>query len=185
MLKPSHFRPPYTKQIISDAETEIKSSSILRTKVQSISTIQPKTKSISMLTLNPSDLRPVSKNRDIFDHHHPHEKQVNRSSHSKRVNFGPNTVNFDPPHKDQITFDPSTKAKSNSIPPVKIMLISTPLLKSINPISILKSSHFRCLHTKTKWISIYTLKPSLFGPHTKSKSISIPRLKSSPVRSPT
>ena len=59
-------------------------------------------------------------NRVNFDHHHPQKKQVNRSSHLKQVNFGPYTVNFDPPHRKQVTFNPSTKTKPNSIPHTKI-----------------------------------------------------------------
>ena len=113
-----------------------------------------------MFTLKPSDLRPTCKNRVNFDHHRPHKKQVNRSSHSKQVNFGPHTVNFDPPHKNHFTFHPNTVTKSNSTPHTKIEIISTPVLKSsqFDPHSKIKSTpmlphkiQFNFdLHTKTK-----------------------------------
>ena len=117
-----------------------------------------KTKSISMITLIPSDLLPVSKNRVNFDHYQLHKNQVNRSSHSKQANFGPYTVNFDPAHKKHFTFDPKTKSRWNSIPQTKINLISTPILKimsnwsplsnHVKSISTVKSRQLRCLHAK-------------------------------------
>ena len=150
------------------------SSLTLHTEIKSILTIQTRTKPISMLTLKPGDWRPASKNRVNFDHH-PRKSRVNRSSPSKQVNFGPHTVNFPPPHKRQVTFDPNIKSKSNSIPHTKIKLISMSPLK------------LWCLRTKTKLISIHTLKPSIFrpshkkqvisGPYTEVKSISIPTIK--------
>ena len=138
-----------------------------------------------MFILKPSDLRPASKIRVNFDHHHPHKNEVHRSSHSKQVNFGPLTVNYDPPHKKQVTFDPNAKTKSNSIPHKEMKLISTPLLKSkVSSIPTLKSSQFGCLHTKTKLISIHTLTPSVFEPHSITKSIRISAVKSSQFPSP-
>ena len=76
---------------------------------------------------------------------YPHNNRINRSSHTKQVSLGPYTVNSDPTHKNQVTFDLNTKTKSNSIPHTKIKLISMPLLKS-----------------------------SQFDPHSKIKSISMP-----------
>ena len=114
--------------------------SIPHTETNQISTNHTKTKSISMLTLKPSYeyLRPAFKNQVNFDH--PHKNQVYRL-HKKQVNFGPHTVNFDPPHKKQVNFDSNTKTKSNSIPHTKNRLISTPELKSsqFDPHSISKS----------------------------------------------
>ena len=118
-----------------------------------------------MLTLEPSDLRPASQSRINFDNHHPHKKkQVNRSSHLKQANFGPHTVEFDLPHKKQVTFDPNTKTKWNSITHTKIKLILTPLLKSsqFHPHPEIMSSSMP--HTKTWLIWIHTPKPSIFRP---------------------
>ena len=129
-----------------------------------------------------------STNRVNFDHHHPHKNQFNRSSHSKKANFGPHTVNFDPTRKKQVTFDPNTKTKSNSIPHTKIKF-RRHHWNHVNSIPALKSSQFWCVHTKTKLVSIHTLKPSIFRPHAKNqvnsdpctevKSILIPTIKSS------
>ena len=123
-----------------------------------------------MLTLRKTKrLRPASKCRVNFDHH-PHKNQVHRSSHSKQVNFGPYTVNLDPPHRKHVTFDPDTKTKSNSIPPTKIKLIPRPLLQS---------SQFDP-YSKIKSISMPSHKDQVnFDPHTKTKYFSIPTQKSS------
>ena len=137
-----------------------------------------------MLTLEPSYFRPASQSRNNFDNHHPHKKQVNRSSHLRQANFGPHTVEFSPPYKKQVTFDSNTKNKSNSITHTKIKLISTPLLKS---------SQFYP-HPKIKSSSMPPHKNRVnFDPHTKTtyfltptqpKSIPIPTLTSSQFRSP-
>ena len=125
-----------------------------------------------MLALKPSDLGPVSKIRVNFDHHHPPINQVNRSSHSKQLNFGPHTVNFDPSHKKHVRFDPNTKNKSNSNPHTRIKLISTPILKScrIDPhckimsISMPPDKNQVNLysHIKNKYFWTSTQKPSQF-----------------------
>ena len=73
--------------------------------------------------------------------------------------FSARTRQFDPPNKKTVTFDPITKTKSTKIP-TKIKVISSPLPKS---------SQFQCLHTKTKFISIRKLKPSIFRPRRKEE----------------
>ena len=121
-----------------------------------------------MLTLEPSDLRPASQSRINFDNHHPQKKKhVNRSSHLKQANFGPHTVEFDLPHKKQVTFDPNTKTKSNSIHQTKIKIISTPLSSQFDLHSKIKSASMP--QTKTKIISIHTIKPSLVRPARKKQ----------------
>ena len=156
------------------------SSLTLHTEIKSMSTAQTRTKSISMLTLKPSDWRPASKNRVNFDHHRPSKNQVNRSSHSKQVNFGPHTVNFAPPHTKQVNFDPNIKTKSNSIPDTKIKLISTPLLKicqfdprsKIKPISMPphKNQVNFDPHTKTKYPSKNEVNPDLCAKSNQFRS---------------
>ena len=145
-----------------------------------------RTKSISMLTQNQAICGPHLKKWVNSDHHHRHKNPANRSLHSKQVNSGPHTVNFDPPHKKQVTFDPNTKTKLNSIPPKKIKLISTPLLHSsyFDPHSKIKS--FRYLHTKTQ-VNFHPHTNTMYFsiPTQKTKSIPIPTLKSSQIRSPT
>ena len=42
--------------------------------------------------------------------------KIYQSLHLKQVDFGPHTVNGDPPNKKQVTFDPNTENKSNRIP---------------------------------------------------------------------
>ena len=123
-----------------------------------------------MITLRKTKrLRPASKNRVNFDHHHLHKNQVNRSSHSKQVNFGAHMINFEPPHKKQVTVDCNTKTKSNSIPPTKIKLIPRPLLQS---------SQFDP-YSKIKSISMPSHKDQVnFDPHTKTKYFSISKTKS-------
>ena len=69
-----------------------------QTKRKSISTTQTQTKSISMPILTPSQLRPASKNRVNFDHHHRH-KNKSVYNYSQNNYFDPYTVNYDPPHK--------------------------------------------------------------------------------------
>ena len=136
--------------------------SIPYTVIKSTSTAHTKTKSISMLTPKPSDLRPAFKNQVNFDH--PHKNQVYRL-HKKQVNFGPHTVNFDPPHKKQVNFDSNTKTKSNSIPHTKNRLISTPELKSsqFDPHSISKSFPMPRHKNQVN-----------FDPHAKAKYFSTP-----------
>ena len=128
-----------------------------------------------MITLRKTKrLRPASKNRVNFDHHHLHKNQVNRSSHSKQVNFGAHMINFEPPHKKQVTVDCNTKTKSNSISPAKIKLSSTPLLQS---------SQFDP-QSKIKSISMPWHKDQVnFDPHPRAKYFSIPTQKSSQFRS--
>ena len=116
-----------------------------------------------MLTLKRRDLRPPSKSPVNFDHH-PHKNKVHRSSHSKQINFGPRTVNFDPPHKKRVTFDPNAKpSQIRSLE--KNKLISTPLLKS---------SQFDP-HPKIKSISLPHKSQVNFDPHTKTKYFESPR----------
>ena len=160
---------------------QLKSSQLRSTTLKSSQYRPPRPKpSQSMLTLKPSDLRPASKKRVNFDHHHPYENQVNRSQRLKQVYFNPYTVNFDPPHKKQVSIDPNAKTKSNSISHTEIKLISTPRRKSCQ-LPTLKSSKFRCLHTKNKLISIHTLQQSIVrSPQTKS--VPIPTLNSSQFR---
>ena len=135
------------------------------TEIKSVSTTQTKTKSISVLILKPSDLRPAFKNRVNFDHH-PHKNQVNRSLQLKMLI--------------------SARTRSISIPRTKNESLSIPTLKPTQIWCLLYSSQFRCLHTKTKLISIHTLKPSVFrppywnqvnfDPYTEITSISIPHI---------
>ena len=102
------------------------------------------------------------------------QKQINRSSHSKQVNIKPYTVNSDPPQKKQVTFDPNTKNKSNSIPYTEIKVISTPLLKS---------SHF-VPNSEIKSISMPSYKKQfIFDPNTKTKYFSTPTQKPSQLGS--
>ena len=123
-----------------------------------------------MLTLKPSDLRAVSKNRVNFDRHHPHKNHANQSLHLKQVNSGPHTVNFDPSHKNQVNstpllkstqFHPHSKIKPISMPPHEDQFNFDP-------------------HTKTK---VFFLPPrenqANSDPYTEVNSISIPTLKSS------
>ena len=91
----------------------------------------------------------------------------------KQVNLGPHTVNFDPPHKHQVSFDHNTKTKSNSIPQTKINIVSTHPLKSsqIDP------------HYKTKSISMPRHKKQVnFDADTKIKYSLPPRQKPSEFR---
>ena len=178
--------------------SELKSSQVRSLTLKSRQYRPPiqKIKSISMLTLKPSDFRPEYKKRDHFHHHLPPKNQANRSSHPKQGNFGPHTVHFDAPHKNQVTFDLSTKPKSNTIPHTIIKFISAPLLKSskFHPHSKMKSisvpqhknqGNF-VIHTKTKQFSTPTQKPSHFrslqsspinsDPYHKIKSSLMPRL---------
>lgn len=165
------------------------------TDIESISTTPPKPKSISMLILKPRDVRPASKNQFHFDHHHPHENEVNRSSQLKQLTLGPHTVNLGPLHKKQVTLDPNTKAKTFLFPHNKIWLVSIPLLKSsqLDPCSKIKSMSISPQkervnvdrHTKTKYFSTLAQKRSQFRPlhwiqvnfdgQYKIKSILMPR----------
>ena len=70
ILKPSHVRPPDTKQINSDPQNGRQANFDPHTKIKPISTTQTKNNSISILTLKASDLRPASKNGVNFDHHY-------------------------------------------------------------------------------------------------------------------
>ena len=134
------FQPQDTNHIDSYPSTKTKSSATPRTEIKSMSTTQTTTKSKSMPELKPSDSRPASRNRANVDDNHPHKNQVDRSSHQRsphleQVNIGPHMVNFDPPHKKQVTFDPNPKTKSNSIRHTNINSISTPppKLSQFNP----------------------------------------------------
>ena len=120
---------------------------------------------------------------------YPHNNRINRSSHTKQVSLGPYTVNSDPTHKNQVTFDLNTKTKSNSIPHTKIKLISMPLLKSsqFDPHSKIKSismpSHKTQFNfdpiSKTKYFRTQRKNQVNFDPYTEVKSSSIPTIKSS------
>ena len=69
-----------------------------------------------------------------------------------------------PPHKNQGHFDPQIKTKYFSTPTQNVVH-SDPYteVKSIS-IPIIQSSQFWCRDTKTKLISIPTLKPSVVRP---------------------
>ena len=125
-----------------------------------------------MLTLKPNELRPASKKPSKFRPPPPTQKPISRSSHLKQAHFGPHTVNFDPPHKKGVTFDPNTKIKSNSISHGN--QVNFDATTWVNPIPSLKSCHFRCLHTKTKLITIHILKPSSSRPPRKNQVNSDP-----------
>ena len=149
-----------------------------------------------MLPLKSTELRPPSKNRVHFDHHHQHKNQINRAAHLKQVNFGLHTVNCDSLHKN----------KSLSIPALKPNQIRSLTQKSskfrrhyrnqVISIPALKASQFRCLHTKTKLISIHTLETKYFfqpppkkqvncDPYTEVMLTSILTTKSRQFRPPT
>ena len=138
-------RTPHKIQVNIDPDTKTKSFLSPRHKTNQFRSLNWNQVNIYFdAHTKPWDLPPASKKRVSFDHH-SRKHQVNWSSNPKKVNFGPHTFNFDPPHKKQVTFGTNTKTKSNSIPRTKIKLISTPLLKSCQ-----------------------------FGPHSKIKSISMP-----------
>ena len=108
-----HHQPP-SRSIITPKISEFRPAhGQLRSPAQKTSHVDP--------TLKPSDLRPASKNRANLDHHHPRKNQINRPSHSKQVNFGTHTVNF----------DPNTKTMSNSIAHKKIKLMAITKIRPI------------------------------------------------------
>ena len=156
ILKASHFRPPCIKQVNSDPWPEITSSSISHTEIKSISTTQTKAKSISMLTLKPSDLRPASKNESISTTTtHTKTKSINHTQ-NKLISAGTRSISI-----------PRTKNKSRSIPRLdpahkKSSYFRRHQWNQVNSIPTLKSSQFRCLHTKTKLISIHTINTKYF-----------------------
>ena len=82
-------------------------------------------------------------------------------------------------------FRPSDKNKNNFDPYAEIKSISTTHTKtmSIDPYTKIKLVIFGP-HTKTESISIHTLNPSNFGPHTKRMSILTPAKKTSQFRCP-
>ena len=129
-------------------------------------------------------LRPACKNWVNVDHH-PHKEQVSRSLHSKEVNFGRHTVNVEPPHQEQVTFDPNTKTKSNSISDTKIKVVSAPVLKpsQFDPHSKVMSTSMP--RYKTVWISIHTLRLRFFWPPRKSQANSNPYTEVKSILIPT
>ena len=146
--KTKSFSTPDTKKISVDPQTEIRSSSTPHTETKSTSTTQTKTKLISMLTLKPSDLRPVSKILVIFDHHHPHKNQINQPyTKNKLISAGTRSISI-----------PRTKTPSLSIPTLKPSQIRSLTQKSswfrhhywnqVNSIPTLKLCHLRCLTQK-------------------------------------
>ena len=141
----------------------MKSNSIAHTEVKSMSTTPTETMSISMQTHKPNDLRPASKNRVNFDHHHKHKtKSVDNTTYNKCNSTRTQLISI-PRTKQQVTFDPNTKNKSNSTPHRKNKLISTQLLKS---------SQFDP-RSKIKLIVMPPNKNQInFDPHTKPKCFS-------------
>ena len=119
ILKPSHFRPPDTKQTIPihvklnqvnfDPNTKTKSFSTPRHKINQFryrTYFDPhtKTKLISIQRLKPNHFRP------------PYHNQVNSDPYTERnqVKFNPpqqNQLNFVHPHKNEVKFDAHTKTK--------------------------------------------------------------------------
>ena len=161
-----------------------------------------------MLTLQPSDLRPASKNRSLwiptlkpsqirsftlkwcsFRRHC--WNQVNSIPTLNKANFDASTQNdgnLDARSKEQVYSDSYTEVQSISIAAVKSSQLWCRNTKTkVITVPTLKPRIFKFLHqnlvnldpcTEIKSSSIQTPKPSHFEPRTTDKSISMPILKS-------
>ena len=156
---------------------------------KSISTTHKETKSISMLTLKTSDLRPASNTKSTST---TNTKTKSIDHHTWNKVISARTVNFDSLHKKQVNFDPTQKRSQIRSPAQKRSQIRSPTQNLVNldattEIKSIRSPiqnrpKFRCPDTKTKLISIQTLKSSISDRYTKTKSISIQALKSCQVQ---
>ena len=98
-----------------------------------------------MLTLKLRDLQPTSKNKADFDRQH--KTKVNRSPHQKQVHFGPHSVNLDPPHNNQATFDTDTRTKPNLLQHTNKKVNFDPTTESKPNRSLLQNRFkLRCRH---------------------------------------
>ena len=160
------FSNPYTKQMNCDPLNEIKVRTIPHIWIKSISTTQTKKQ---VLTLNPSQSRPVCKKRVNVDHDHQHKNKVDRTLHWKQDHFCLHTVNFDPPHKNKpLSFQTLKPSQIRSLTQ-KSTLFRRHYWNQANSISTLVSGQFRCLHTKTKFVSRHTVTSSSYRPPRKDK----------------
>ena len=188
-LKPSDSRPASKNESISTTTTHPKNKSIdhhtwnklVLARTRSISTPRTKNKSFSILSLKPSHFRSLTRKSSQLGRHNwirvemrsplidPHSKikSFSMSLHKNKLILIHTLaiIFFRPPRKNQVNFDPYTKFKSISIPTV-IHSILTP--RHQNQVDF-------DTFTKTKYVR----------PPQKNKSIPIPTLKSSEVRSPT
>ena len=152
---------------------------IPHTEIKSISITHAKTKSISIHRLTPSDLSFIRKTGQF----RPLTQKPSQSITAlKTSQFARHIVNFDPPHKKQVNFDATTKKKSNSTPQTKT-LISTPPLKSchFDPRSKLKSISMPPLKNQVNFDPDAELKSSQ-SPTLKQSQFGRPTQKSSEIR---
>ena len=147
--------------------------SILDTEVMSISTTRTKTKSLLMLTLKPRDCGPDPKTKSISTTYTKPSQSI--TTLKKKSIFGPHTINFDPPHREQVNFGPNTKTTSNSIPHMKINLIWRLYWSQVNFDARHKNQVSFDPDTKPKYSST---------PAQQTKSILLQTLKLNHVQSP-
>ena len=132
-----------------------------RSKTKSISTTRTTTKSIWCLHWNQVKFDPPHWHQVNVDH--PHKNQVNFQAHLENKWFSASiqvTNQFLPPTQPN-QFNPRTEIKSSSIPQNEI--------RSISAI------------TKTKSMSVHTLRTSIFRPSHKDKINFDPRTKITPI----
>ena len=120
-------------------------------------------KLISIQTLEPNRFRPPI----------PVIKQVNFDAHTKTKQFAARirkSSQIRAPTQKNVKFNPAHKNQLNSDPANVVMSISIPTLIS---------SRFQCLDTKTELVSIQTKTKPISTTHTKTKSISMLTLRPS------
>ena len=115
----------------------------------------------------PSDLPPASINRVNFNHH-PHENQVNRSSHLKQF-FSARRPSISIPRTNKSFSIPKPKPSQMRSLTHKNQTIFDATAIEVNSIPTLKWSQFLCPHTRNKLISIHTLNPNIFRPSPKNQ----------------
>ena len=143
-----------------------------------------------MLTLKTSDFRLAFKNQVNFDHRHNRQIKFFRRLKSSHIRtFDPpdwNQLNLDHPHKKQFVFHvhPKNKRFSASIQVTTHFLQPSQQPNQFHPYTEINSSSI--LHTdtksiatitKTKIVSMLTLKQVIFYTHTKTRSNSTPAKK--------
>ena len=122
MLKSSHVRPPYTKQINTDPEAEIMSNYIPGTETRSISTTETKPKSFSKVTPKTNRIcGPYPKTESISTTTtHAQTKSIDHYAQNKLISPRTRSISiprtktshFRSQHQNQLKFDPSPRKAS-------------------------------------------------------------------------
>ena len=140
-----------------------------------------------MLTLKPSDLWAVSKTESISitTTTHTKTKPIDHQTQNELISAGTSPISILRTKNRSLSTRTPKPSQIRSLPQ-KSSLSRRHYCNQFNSIPTLESSQFRCLHTKTKLISIHIpkTKPIFSDPHAKNNSIPILALNSSQFRSP-